>query len=211
MPAYCKLIPIWSKRDKFYQRPRLSSRVQARPRIRTVSRSPRPILGVCTRGPHCAASRRHQAERTLPARLAARPDGPIRRNRETAADFLDATKSLCACCGWQGDAQDIFDQSLGSGLNVATELLVSDGLSDEQAQVAFDVMRTSTLAGRISFMRVRNDGVVFTYGVTVGQDGDDIWMAYAAPSQADGLTLETVLKGAFRHQLERGWSSLGLT
>ena len=108
------------------------------------------------------------------------------------------------------DAEDIFDQSQGSGLNVATELLVSDGLTDEQAQVAFDVMRTSALAGRISFMRVQSDEVVLTHGVTVGQDGDDIWMAYATPSQADGLTLETVLKGAFRHQLEVGWSSLGL-
>ena len=81
----------------------------------------------------------------------------------------------------------------------------------KKQQVAFDVMRTSTLAGRISFMVVGSDEVVLTYGVTVGQDGDDIWMAYAAPSQSDGLALETVLKGAFRHQLERGWSSLGLT
>ena len=58
----------------------------------------------------------------------------------------------------KGDAEDIFDQSLGTGLNVAAELLVSDGLSDEEAQVAFDIMRTSTLAGRISFMVVgRNE------------------------------------------------------
>ena len=111
----------------------------------------------------------------------------------------------------KGDAEDIYDQSLGSGFNVATDLLESDGLTEEEAQVAFDVMRTSSVAGRISFMRVQSDEVILTYGVAVGQDGDDIWVAYAAPSQADGLTLETVLEGAFRHQLEAGWSSLGLT
>ena len=71
-------------------------------------------------------------------------------------------------------------------------------------------MRTSTLRGRISFLAVRKDDAVLTSGLTVDQDGGDIWMTIAAQSQADGLVRETVLKGAFRNRLKTGWASLGL-
>jgi hypothetical protein len=38
----------------------------------------------------------------------------------------------------------------------------SDGLTDEHAQVAFDVLRTSTLTGQISFMTTRSGTVALT-------------------------------------------------
>ena len=111
----------------------------------------------------------------------------------------------------QGDAADVYDLSLGSGLNAATAILESDGLTDEQAQVAFDAIRTSSLAGRVSFIAVQGASVDLTHGMAVGQDGDVVWMAYTLSSQSSGLVLETVMEGAFRRQLEEGWASLGLT
>ena len=108
------------------------------------------------------------------------------------------------------DAENIFSLSQGSGFNAGAELMVSDGLTEEEARVAFDVFRTASVAGRISFMAVQGDEVELTYGIAVGKDGGDVWMATAAPTQSKDMVLETVMAGALHSQLVAGWSSLGL-
>ena len=110
----------------------------------------------------------------------------------------------------RGDAEDIYDQSQGTGFNVAAELLESDGLTDEEAQVAFDVMRTASVAGRISFLSVYDGRVTLAHGIAIGKSGADIWMASATPYQSKNLVLETVMAGAFHRSLVEGWSSLDL-
>lgn len=110
----------------------------------------------------------------------------------------------------RGDAEDVYDLSQGTGFNVAAELLESDGLTDEEAQVAFDVMRTASVSGRISFMGVNDDQVTLTHGIAIGKSGGDIWMVSATPSKSKDLVLETVMAGAFHRSLVEGWSSLDL-
>lgn len=108
------------------------------------------------------------------------------------------------------DAENIFSLSQGSGFNAGAELMVSDGLTEEEARVAFDVFRTASVTGRISFMAVQGDEVELTHGIAVGKDGGDVWMVSAAPAQSKDLVLETVMAGALHRQLVTGWSSLGV-
>lgn len=110
----------------------------------------------------------------------------------------------------RGDAVNIRDQIAGDDINTATEFLVSDGLTLEEADEAFDVMRASSVNARISFMAVRGDDLVLTYGMAVGQAGSEVWMVWAEPPQSEMLTLEVVLAGAVHERLEAGWASLGL-
>ena len=71
----------------------------------------------------------------------------------------------------RSDAEDVFDLSQGSGLNVGSELLVSDGLTEEDARVAFDTIRSASVAGRISFVAVSEKEVVLTCGIAAGKAG----------------------------------------
>lgn len=111
----------------------------------------------------------------------------------------------------RSDAEDVFDLSQGSGFVVGAELLVSDGLIEEDARVAFDTMRTASVAGRISFMAVRQNDVALTCGLAIGKAGADVWMVSASPAVSKDLVLETVMAGAFFRKLSEGWASLGLT
>ena len=110
----------------------------------------------------------------------------------------------------RSDAEDVFDLSQGSGFVVGAELLVSDGLTEEDARVAFDTIRSASTAGRISFLAVRKDAVDLTCGIAIGKAGDDVWMVSAEPARSKQLVLETVMTGAFHHKLVDGWRSLGM-
>jgi len=108
------------------------------------------------------------------------------------------------------DAEDVYDQLSGSSSYTASEFLVSDGLTQEDAEVAFDAMRDAATAARISFLAMHNDDLVLTYGIWIGQDGEDVWMASVAPPKSVEFTLETVMQGALQRRLEEGCASLGL-
>ena len=108
------------------------------------------------------------------------------------------------------DAEDVYDQLPGPSSYTASEFLVSDGLTQEDAEVAFDAMRDAGIAARVSFLSVAGNDVVLTYGIWIGQDGEDVWMASVSPPKSNNFTLETVMQGAFHRRLEEGCTSLGL-
>lgn len=110
----------------------------------------------------------------------------------------------------RGDAEDVYDLSQGSGFNVGVELLVSDGLTEEDARVAFDTIRTASIAGRISFLAVGDSDVLLTCGLAIGKAGADVWMASVLPNASKQLVLETVMVGALHGNLVEGWKSLEL-
>jgi hypothetical protein len=110
----------------------------------------------------------------------------------------------------RGDAENIFDLSQGSGFVVGAELLVSDGLTEEEARVAFDTIRSASVAGRISFMAVRSNKVILTCGIAVGKAGADVWMVSAEPASSKQLVLETAMAGALHRKLVDGWTSLSM-
>ena len=70
-----------------------------------------------------------------------------------------------------GDAEVVYDELPGPSSYTASFFMVSDGLTQEDAEQAFDTMRTASLAARISFMSVQGDEVALTYGIWIGQDG----------------------------------------
>ncbi len=107
-----------------------------------------------------------------------------------------------------GDAEVVYDELPGPSSYTASFFMVSDGLTQEDAEQAFDTMRTASLAARISFMSVQGDEVALTYGIWIGQDGGDVWMATVSPPVSTDFTLETVMQGAFRKRLLAGVKSL---
>ena len=68
-------------------------------------------------------------------------------------------------------------------------------------------MRSASVAGRISFLAVRQSEVVLTCGIAIGKSGADVWMVSAEPVRFKELVLETVLAGAL-HLLGKMWIGL---